>query len=59
LGRGNAIEIKNRGSGTITLNSNTGSTIYSTSSVGSINIVAGAACRLMPDGTYFNVQFNN
>jgi hypothetical protein len=59
LGRNNAIEIKNRGSGTITLNTRTGSsTIYNTAAVATINIVAGAACRLMPDGTYHLVQFN-
>ena len=58
LGRQNGIKIKNRGSGSITLNSASGSTIYSTSAVTTITIAAGAACELMPDGTYFNVMFN-
>lgn len=58
-GRQNAIVIKNRGSGTITLNAASGSTIYTTSAVSTINIIAGAACELLPDGTYFNVLYNN
>lgn len=57
-GRQNGIMIKNRGSGTITLNTASGSTLYSTSAVSTINIAAGAACFLLPDGTYFNVQYN-
>jgi len=57
-GRTNAIFIKNRGSGSITLNSNAGSTLYTTSAQSTITIVAGAACQLMPDGTYFNVMYN-
>lgn len=59
IGRQNRIYIKNRGSGTITLNSDAGTTIYTTSAVGTINIIAGAACELLPDGTYFNVMYNN
>jgi hypothetical protein len=59
IGRVNAIEIKNRGSGTITLNAASGSTIYATSAVSTINIIAGAACRLLPDGTYTLVEYNN
>ncbi len=55
LGRGNMITIKNRGSGAITLNSNAGSTIYTTSAVGTLTINAGGAVTLMPDGTYFDV----
>jgi hypothetical protein len=59
LGRQNGIKIKNRGSGTITLNTATGSTLYTTAAVATINIIAGAACELMPDGTYNLVMFNN
>lgn len=58
-GRQNSILIKNRGSGSITLNAASGSTIYTTSAVSTITIVAGAACELMADGTYFNVMYNN
>jgi hypothetical protein len=57
-GRQNSIIIKNRGSGTITLNSSTGSQIYTTSAQSSINIIAGAACEISPDGTYLNVMYN-
>ncbi len=49
----NKIVIKNRGSGAITLNSNSGSTIYTTSAVGTLNIAAGSTVTLYPDGTYF------
>jgi hypothetical protein len=59
LGRQNGIKIKNRGSGTITLNTFSGSTLYTTSAVATINIIAGAACELMPDGTYHLVMSNN
>jgi len=59
LGRQNAIWIKNRGTGSITLNSDTGSTLYTTSAQSTITIAAGAAVELLPDGTYFNVMFNN
>jgi hypothetical protein len=59
LGRQNAIKIKNRGSGTITLNTASGSTLYTTAAVSTINIIAGAACELMPDGTYHLVMSNN
>ena len=55
LGRGNMITIKNRGSGAITLNSNAGSTLYTTSAVGTLTINAGGAVTLIPDGTYFNI----
>lgn len=58
-GRQNSILIKNRGSGSITLNAASGSTIYTTSAVSTITIVAGAACELVADGTYFNVMYNN
>jgi hypothetical protein len=57
-GRQNAIYIKNRGSGSITLNSNAGSTLYNTAAQSSITVTAGSAVMLMPDGTYFNVMFN-
>jgi hypothetical protein len=58
LGSQNSIKIKNRGSGTITLNTATGSTLYTTSAVSTINIIAGAACELMPDGSYNLVMIN-
>lgn len=49
--------IKNRGSGSITLNANAGATeIYDTSAVTSITITAGTARILINDGTYFTVQ---
>lgn len=55
-GRDNMITIKNRGSSTITLNSDTGTTIYASSAVGTITISPGEGIMLMPDGTYFNVE---
>ncbi len=58
IGRQNGIKIKNRGSGSITLNSNTGSTLYNTAAQSTITIAAGAAVELLPDGTYFNILFN-
>jgi hypothetical protein len=58
IGRQNRIYIRNRGTGTITLNAASGSTIYTTSAVSTINIIAGAACELLPDGNYFNVMYN-
>lgn len=54
LGEGNKIVIKNRGSGAITLNSNTGSTLYTTAAVGTLTINAGEGYILYPDGTYFD-----
>lgn len=48
--------MKNRGSGTVTLNSNSGSEIYSTSAVASISILAGEAYILKCDGSFWNVQ---
>src|SRR5690606_22133799 len=46
--------IKNRGSGSITLNSNAGGNdIYDTSAVNTISIAAGAARRIWNDGTYW------
>jgi len=59
IGRFNRICIKNRGSGSITLNAASGSTIYNTAAQSTITIIAGAACELLPDGTYFNVMYNN
>jgi len=58
VGRQNAIKIKNRGSGSITLNTATGSTLYTTTTASSITIVAGAAVELLPDGTYNLVLYN-
>lgn len=45
------IYIKNSGSGNITLNSNTGSTIYTTSLVSTMTIAPGSSVTLVPDGT--------
>ncbi len=56
LGRQNSIQIRNRGSGAITLNSNTGSTIYTTVAVGAITINPGVTVELTPDGTYFKTN---
>lgn len=50
------IHIKNRGSGSITLNSNIGGNdIYDTSATNTITIAANASAMLSNDGTYFNV----
>lgn len=49
--------IKNRGSASITLNSNTGGNeIYYTSLVNTITITPGSAYMLINDGTYWNVE---
>lgn len=48
--------IKNRGSASITLNSDTGSTIYTTSAAGSITINPGEAYIIQNDGTYYLVM---
>lgn len=53
-GQRNKIVIKNRGSGSITLNG----TLYDTAVTGSITIIAGATAELLPDGTYFNILYN-
>ena len=48
--------IKNRGSGAITLNADSGSNeIYDTAAANTYNIAAGAAITIISDGTYFNV----
>lgn len=52
-GRAYQITIKNAGSGSITLNSASGSQIYDTSLVASLTITAGSSVTLMPDGTRF------
>lgn len=50
------IYIKNRGSGNITLNSNSGGNdIYDTSAVNTLTITPGSSVSLSNDGTYFNV----
>jgi hypothetical protein len=50
--------IKNRGSGSITINSNAGANeIYNTSAVNTITVPAGGSCMLQNDGTYFLVFF--
>lgn len=56
IGRGSTLSIKNMGSGAITLNSNTGTTLYTTAAVGTITINPGDSYILMPNGTYFSVQ---
>lgn len=49
--------IKNRGTSSITLNSNTGGNeIYYTSLVNTITITPGSAYMLINDGTYWNVE---
>jgi hypothetical protein len=55
-GRNYMVTIKNRGSGNITLNSNSGSTIYDASAVATITVYPGESYILMPGGTYFNVE---
>ncbi len=55
-GRANAIIIKNRGTGNITLNTNGGSSVLFTSSlVNTLTISVGDSVTLVSDGTYFNV----
>lgn len=49
------IKIKNRGSGTITLNSGS-SNIWNTSAVNTLAITAGSVYELWYDGTYWNVM---
>lgn len=51
--RNDIITIKNAGSGNITLNSNTGSTIYDSSLVSSITIAPGAAVKLVQNNSAF------
>lgn len=49
--------IKNRGSGSITLNSNAGGNdLYNTSAVNTITITAGQCVTLVDDGTYWLVR---
>lgn len=48
-------KIKNRGSGSITLNRSGSDNIYNTSSVTSITITAGQACELRNDGSFWVV----
>jgi len=49
------ITIKNRGSGTLTINSNAGgSDIYDSAAVTTITVAPGGAITLVPDQTYFN-----
>jgi hypothetical protein len=55
-GNQNAIYIKNRGSGAITLNTNGGSSVlYTTALVNTLTINAGDGVTIIPDGTYLNV----
>jgi hypothetical protein len=55
-GKNNMITIKNRGSGAITLNTASGSTLYTTSAVSTLTINAGEAYFLIPDGTFINAK---
>ncbi len=55
-GRAQMITIKNRGSGNITLNTASGSTLYTTSLVATMTISPGEAYTIMPDGTYFLIE---
>jgi hypothetical protein len=62
LGRANAIRIINNGSGSITVNTNTGNVLIpksSTTATNTITIVSGASAEIMPIGTYFKVLYNN
>jgi hypothetical protein len=49
------LPIKNRGSGTLTLQSNSGSQIYNTAAQASITVAAGASVNLVNDSTYWAV----
>lgn len=54
---GKSFLIKNRGSGSITLNSNGGGNdIYNTSATNSLTITAGSSYILVNDGTYWTVN---
>ena len=62
LGRQNGIIITNLGSGTITLNSPSGSTIMPSSSitaVSTVNIISGASVEILPTGSFFKILYNN
>lgn len=48
--------IKNRGSGDITLNSDSGNTLYTTAATNTYAITPGSAIILYSDGTYFLVE---
>lgn len=50
---GHVFYIKNRGSGTITLNSDTGNTLYTTTATNTVAINAGESLMLLSDGTYY------
>lgn len=55
-GRAQMITIKNRGSGAITVLAASGATIWDLNATNSILINPGQSAKLMPDGTYFNVE---
>jgi hypothetical protein len=60
-GRQNAILITNLGSGSITLNTASGSVLYpsgSTTLGSSITIASGASAELLPTGIYFKTLYN-
>ncbi|MEO8204878.1 MAG: hypothetical protein ABI615_01765 [Chthoniobacterales bacterium] len=48
--------VKNRGSGDLTIASNSGSQIYDTAAVTSVTVSAGSKARLVNDGTYWNLE---
>ncbi len=52
---GMVVWIKNRGSGTLTVQRASSENIYTTSSVTSFTVAAGASATLFSDGTYWNV----
>ncbi|HXH36905.1 MAG TPA: hypothetical protein VNJ54_21190 [Plantibacter sp.] len=50
------LTFKNRGTATLTINSNAGGNdIFDTSAAASITVAAGASLHLICDGTYWNV----
>lgn len=57
VGRRNAIWVKNRGTGNITINTNAGlNTLYTTTATNTMTILPGEAYIFNPDGTFINLQ---
>lgn len=54
INSGRSIIIKNKGAGTVTIASSTGSQIFDTSAVASISLVTGASATLICDGVVWN-----